>query len=368
MRRIIVILFLVSLNTVYAQIPMSPDSLLLDKFLLDFTVPDIPAFKALGTDPSTILRPSDAKKFAIMMAPFNSGRGITIPQSFALEAAPWKLSSKNVSLATYRKNSTYRLLYNTSLSLGTLRDSETSASRLAMGIRFKILGKNADFITQAKLLDTTYNTLAKVENIRAKMEDEWREKNNIKDDETYTKEKQEEFAKYFKSTLDPILQQSVSTSIEKFNKENWNAARMDVAISWLGASPDSLVKEMSFRSWQSWVTFATRPSPNNHHTQFLLGLTSSLNKKLTDTTRKFNLAANVRWYEGTKDFHGFMEFQVKTDSLMNKKANTLINLGAEIRVLQNFWIVFSGGVDNLISSEFKRRFISGLNLKYAFNK
>ena len=43
-------------------IAQAPDSTLTEKYLLDFVVPDIPAFKALGTDPINILRPADPKK------------------------------------------------------------------------------------------------------------------------------------------------------------------------------------------------------------------------------------------------------------------------------------------------------------------
>jgi hypothetical protein len=382
MKKSTILLFLAMVyHAAFSQVPTSPDSLRLNEFLLDFTVPDIPAFKALGTNPSDILRPSDLKKFAIMMDAFNSNNTVSIPKSFALEVAPWKLGSKNVPFYTYRTNAAYHFLYNTSFSLGTLRDSGNVASKLALGAKFKILGKNADFITDSKRIDSAYSILVKIEALRSQMEDDWKKKNNISASQ-FDSSKQKEFSQYFEDSLKKYkafgfdlstdknydLQQAISNQIKKFNQDNWNAGRMDAAVAWLGASSDSLVKNLHYKSWQGWVTFATRPSVNNHHTQFLFGLIGSLDKKINDSLRTANWALNFRWYEGTKDLHAYLEFQAKSDSINHNPTNTLINLGAEIRIVQNFWIVFSGGVDHVFNSDFEKRFISSLSLKYAFNK
>lgn len=40
------------------------------KFLLNFVVPDMPAYKGLGIEKSDLLRPADIKDFAIMLSPF----------------------------------------------------------------------------------------------------------------------------------------------------------------------------------------------------------------------------------------------------------------------------------------------------------
>src|SRR5687768_13560581 len=96
-RKFVVILLIVSfaLSTGVAQ---KPDSTFTERYLLDFVIPDMPAFKALGTDPSDILRPADAKKFAVAISPFYSnGKGV-IPKNFAVEFSPWKLASTKWTL------------------------------------------------------------------------------------------------------------------------------------------------------------------------------------------------------------------------------------------------------------------------------
>src|SRR5690242_9915003 len=85
-----------------------------DNFLLDFSVPDMPAFKALGTDPSNILRPTDVQKFAVMFNAFRSEGETIIPRSFSLEVAPWKLTKGSWTIGEYRKSSFKRILYNSS--------------------------------------------------------------------------------------------------------------------------------------------------------------------------------------------------------------------------------------------------------------
>jgi hypothetical protein len=122
----------------------SPDSTLIEKYLLDFAVPDMPAFKALGTDPSNILRPSDAKKFAGMISPFYSnGKGV-IPKNFALEFAPWKLASTRWTLNQFNTDFWKRFAYRSSFSIGTINDSSQFSSKLSIGYRVSFLSKEAD--------------------------------------------------------------------------------------------------------------------------------------------------------------------------------------------------------------------------------
>ena len=64
------------------------DSAVLEKVKLGFAVPDIPAFKALGLDPSNILRPSEAKELALTLGSFRSDGDFIIPKNMAVEIAP----------------------------------------------------------------------------------------------------------------------------------------------------------------------------------------------------------------------------------------------------------------------------------------
>ncbi len=99
---------------------------------LNFAIPDAPAFKALGADPSEILRPSDAKAFALMIPNFFTGTTLTIPTAFAAEISPGLLIS-NYTINDYYNNRFLRGLIKTRFSIGTSQDS--SSRKLAFGVR-----------------------------------------------------------------------------------------------------------------------------------------------------------------------------------------------------------------------------------------
>ena len=58
------------------------DSSVLEKVKLGFAIPDIPAFKALGLDPSNILRPSEAKQLALTVGSFRNEGNFIIPKNY----------------------------------------------------------------------------------------------------------------------------------------------------------------------------------------------------------------------------------------------------------------------------------------------
>ena len=45
----------------------------------------------------------------------------------------------------------------------------------------------------------------------------------------------------------------------------------------------------------------------------------------------------------------------------------LLNLGAELRVKQDFWLVFSAGVDDIFKKGSGSDFVSSIDLRYSFN-
>src|SRR5688572_21070857 len=141
-----------------------------NRFVLDFVIPDMPAFKSLGIENSDLLRPSDVRDFAVMLSPFfQDGKGV-IPKNFGLEFAPWKMASKKWTLSEYNNKPGKRFLYHSSFSIGAATDSSRFSSKLAVGYRFAILSdkadliriafdKNADFdqkATDARLLKTEF--------------------------------------------------------------------------------------------------------------------------------------------------------------------------------------------------------------------
>jgi hypothetical protein len=382
------------------------DDILSDKYKLDFFVPDIPAFKALNIDASDILRPSDVKKFAVMLSPFYNNGKPGIPKNFALEFAPWKIQSKNWLLSDYYKNGLKRLSYNSSFSIGAVSDSTDHPSKVALGYRFSILSKNADpirsdFITQqldANLpgrflrgdLVTFWLTkiVSQLPSYYLSHKDEFRTfltkieaevaKKGLENDPSWFALKenlQNVFGEKFKmkELSDSLVTKYLDNSVEKIMddyKENfWNATRFDGAISFVGESRDSAISSARFSSFNAWFTSSIRMKEKM---QLLLGASLIMpHSDLSEddkTPIDFNL--NARLFRGNSNFRFFAEAQLTNRNYGEIDKSFLLNIGAEIRINEKFWIFTNTGIDNLYEKSkdnWFNRFVANLDLRYGFN-
>lgn len=369
-----------------------PDSLT-ENYLLDFSVPDMPAFKALGTDPSDILRPSDIQKFAAMLSPFYSnGRG-TFPKNFALEVAPWKLASKDMTLSQYR--GVMRTLYNTGFSLGTIRDSSSNASKVALGMRISFVPKKADILIEGprKIKDRqlSYTGLRTVLDLAIRKEpggrasgaedriiarlnhndtaglgqetkDAWRAitdliGSNLPDSMANSAR----LPGIFYSRIAAVVLDSLVTA---WNQNLWNSNRYDLALAYVAESPDSLVSASRFSSLNLWGAAAWRAGK---YGQVLFGA----NIKIPRSENGFRLDAtiNLRGYLGTKDFRGFLETQYKRQNLEGFNQSLLLNLGGELRIGRNFWLTATAGISNYLDAPKPlNALVSSIDIRYAFNR
>lgn len=351
------------------------------KFTLDFSVPDMPAFKALGTDPSKLLRPTDIKDVAAMIEPFYSGGKAVIPKAFALEVAPWRIASKKWKLYDYQNKYYKRVLYNTSFSFGTNHaDDEGTASKLGLGLRTSFVSKKDDWITSEVLDDIVNKNFKSIDSsVNAKMEKWLIEKNIsrivIATDSTKRREYQAEKDRLLKEEFDNV-KLGIEKKYERFvkSRENsWVSQRFDFALSWVGQSPDSLIKNASFSSFHVWATYATKLEKldKSGKSQLLVGSSMRFNRtdNPTNDDKIINdnvFTGNVRFYRGTPSFRGFLEYQYKYEQ---KKANKigLINLGAELSIQKKFWVSLSGGIENLYGKDPFSQFVSSIDLRYGFS-
>lgn len=392
----------------------APDSNLIERYLLDFSVPDMPAFKALGTDPSEILRPSDVKKFSAMISPFYSGGKGVIPKNFALEFAPWKLASKGWTLSDFNGNFWKRFAYRSSFSLGTVNDSTEYSTKLGIGYRVSFLSKRADIYRAAEIRNEIFSDSfgqGAVQSSWQILTDYW--VNNIvtpapvtvEEKIHYYEKHKKEFKEFFLNIdqylkdhpnpalslnyknfiktyngtdpdhvftpdeLDDLVQtygKKIDDFIEKYKKDNWNASRLDIAMAWVGQSKDSLLSKAQFSSFSLWLTGALRVHKGG---QLLIGFKSSLPRSEKKDSTKFNFTFNLRYYLGTQDFRGFLEAQYQYKKFDVNEKVLLLNLGAEFRLNNNFWIVVSGGIDNYLKVDNPfNKFVTSLDLRYGFNK
>jgi hypothetical protein len=126
---------LCALPAARAQAPAVPRTIEID----NFRTPTSPAFTLLGVAPTAVARPTTPRAFATDLISATN-RGSVIPNSYALEVAPyWMKSHPALEYAAYTNPTTSQSMAQSfSISLATLRAdsaSDTSPSQIAVGFR-----------------------------------------------------------------------------------------------------------------------------------------------------------------------------------------------------------------------------------------
>ncbi|MFB3910484.1 MAG: hypothetical protein ACE15D_19000 [Candidatus Eisenbacteria bacterium] len=108
--------------------------------VVDYAVPDAPAFTFLGVSPTAASQPGSPRDMAVTLLNAVGEHG-EIQQGFALDVTPSTLlPALNVDLDRYQKSWSAYVLATTQLSVGTARASGDSASTdLAVGIRVNLV-------------------------------------------------------------------------------------------------------------------------------------------------------------------------------------------------------------------------------------
>ena len=335
------------------------------QFNLNFAVPDIPAFKALDIDPSDIVRPSDPKAISLMVSQFQNHGQFVIPQSFAAEIAPGMLVSPKMTLKEYQQSGINRFLYKARISIGTMRD-DNSISSMAGGVRFTLIDKGDFRNDTAFLRKNIYTPLDSLTEITTKAKRIYIKKYNTPGDPTvdFASPKfiviRDSLVKLFYKTNKNIIDSinsSIDQSIEKYKKENWNKARLEMAYALVGTSPDSLGKNLRSTKHSVWLIGAF---PVKAWGQFLIG--ANYQYTLNDSAYfNHNLNAATRFYAGGNRLKAFVEGEYKYNDFTQIN-NLLVCMGGEVNIRDGIWLHFSAGVENALSGDASSQFISSFNL------
>ncbi len=349
----------------------------LSRMKLNFVVPDMPAFKVLGSDPSNLLKPSTPKALALSMSSFTENGKLIIPKAFALEISPSLLLNSQkgpVQLKEYAKNA---VLNSFRISLGSSTDSSlsNSARSLAIGLRISIINEG-DFGTDPESLQLIATGLRKFRNasdssLKTFAISKGLLKEYEEDEDLFQEKYKKEFNKYI-SNEEEVSQKEFLTNLKKikedYKKKHWNDEKLDLAIAVLTSSPDSIVKNLRFNQAQLWLTWAHKIGKSNK-SQFIAGINAQIAKNLIDTTKiklsnsYFNLAIPVRFLYGTNRIKGFAEGQFKYDGQL-KESNLLLSLGTEINIIDGVWANLYGGY-NYSSRSSNTRPVVNFNLKFT---
>ncbi len=346
------------------------DSAVLEKVKLNFAVPDIPAFKALGVDPSFILRPSAVADFAFMVGSFAGNGFSTIPKDVAIEVAPGLLIKPWYTLQDYREKAGLRLLTKTRISLGTNENEETKVNDISVGMRTTIFDKGDFRLNEAFQKE---NIFAKMEFLQTDLSKRLRivqTKIGIGAFANLPPERQQEIRDSIFSAVQTdagyILDTVVKNSIAKYKKENWNASRMDFAYALLLRSPDSLIGKIKLNKHSFWTTIAIKPGAKNSWAQLLLGINDAVYKENDKWFNEFT--GNLRFYGGTNKFKGLFEVQYQNKNIAANltKSTLFTQLGVEVSFFNGMWIQFSTGIINTLEGDNKSALKSNLNLSFSF--
>ncbi|MFZ4635394.1 MAG: hypothetical protein ACOYNO_14405, partial [Saprospiraceae bacterium] len=227
---------------------------LIKNYKLNFALPDYPAFKSLGTEPSNILRPSNTTDFGFVSSEFFNGNNLTIPNAFAVEISPILLMNVNkMTLSKYQKNNAWKT---SRFSFGANRDS-LNTSKLSVGYRLSVINKG-DLRTDKESLKSLISLLTNRSELRGKLRTDYLKKYNlhpfnITDSiqiliDEYIEERIEKKKSEFNAEIMKYK--------EQYKEDNWNAEKLDFALAIVGKSPDNFLGNIGYNSFSFWTTYA----------------------------------------------------------------------------------------------------------------
>ena len=354
----------------------SIDSITLSKLRLNFTVPDMPAFKSLNTEPSNLLKPSTPMAFAVTISELYQDRKFLLPKAFALEISPSLLLNANKPPSQLKEYARRAVANSFRISIGTSADSilNSSARNLGVGFRISLINKG-DLATDTNAHKKISPLLARFrKNVRQisllKFADlkgidrrgiDWDtlifdHGKNEKEFEEYLANEEESSQKMFLEDFRKLK--------EEYKKDNWNATKLDIALSILGTSSDSLFGNLKFNRADLWITWAQKIG---NKSQLLLGLNARSVNNLTDTLDSTsnssfsNISIPARFLIGTNRVKGFAEAQYSYLGEL-KHHKFFFSLGAEVNIIDGVWVNLTGGFDDNTTLK-KSQFITNFNLK-----
>lgn len=339
----------------------------LEQVKLDFSVPDIPAFKVLGKDPSNILKPSSAKDLALMVGNFRSSGSFIIPKNFALEVSPGLIVKPWYSLEDYQKFGMIRFLTKLRFSAGADANEESHVNSFATGARMTIVDKG-DFRNDNDFLKKhIFDKQDRFTRAWKQYRDEMLLEKNLTP-AMYDALSQAEKDEILNSTKEKIgfaLDTVIANALKEYKKSNWNATRIDFAYSVLFQSPDSLFSNSKLQKHSFWLVLAIKPGEKNSWSQLLIGI----NNGIVRTNDKFynEFTGNLRFYLGANKLKGFLETQYQNLDNQTKRKQTLYSqIGLEVAIYKSIWIHFGTGVLNGLKGSAKSQLQSNLNLSFSF--
>lgn len=345
---IVILTLILSNSYLYSQ----DDTALVKRYNLNFTVPDYPAFKILGVEPSNLLKPSITDIISFLGSQNQNIGNLLLPVSFAAEISPMMLiNSNSITLQDFNKK---HILYSMRISVGTSKTGNDSATQLGVGFRLTLINKG-DLRSDKNYQNKIYNALGDREKLKRQFQEEY-----IISHPGFSigKEEDQQLLKnYVIQKTDEQFNFKFDSLKKVYEDINWNKEKLDLALALSGASPDSLSK-VTVRKYSGWITYGQHISSWG---QILIG--GSYDNNIAD--RSYDIFLNSRFYAGVNKAKGFLEIQYDYEKQDFPK-KLLFNLGTELSLFNGFWINYYAGLEyTYFNSATSNKFVSHFDMRYA---
>ncbi|HWB62167.1 MAG TPA: hypothetical protein VG603_01560 [Chitinophagales bacterium] len=322
-----------------------------DTMLLNFAIPDQPAFNALGTNPSNIIRPSNTRDLALAFSPFYTNGKVIIPPAFALDFSPGMMYLTKKPVNNYEK---LYALYNTSISVGTNIDSAKKLNSIAVGLNMNVYNegdqlKDKDYKNAVHAMLRERNDLRNtvMEQLLAQHAHDatpWADEDFEKGGKHYT-DLQNAFTSQL-ALVDAHMGDRLDSLNKDFKAKHWNSRRVDVALAFVAGNTDSVIdKKMFFSKEMFWVTYS---QPFTKYGQWLIGLNQQTARNYSNENFVINASLSSRVYVGNNRIKGFVELQgtYSNDSTLASHWSDLFNSGLEFTIKDFIWVSLDAGAKN----------------------
>jgi hypothetical protein len=327
---------------------------------LDYSVPESPASKILGSSPDNLLKPTSVRNIALNIGNYFLTTGSIIPKNLAVEISPLLLNGK-ASLNSYNKN---KFLYRLRLSLGT-NVLDNGGYSVAEGLRVTILDRTD--LRDAKSNPGFYNFLyasaidksvavnkAIVEYIQTHPAEHLLMPvalDKYSSDPAFTSLIDNLSKKYYDKLINI---DKVSAYRDSVRNLLWNAPIWELGIASLQSSGDSLIKNLKFSQIGFWSTSGV---PLGRKGQLLIGAKLSF---IDSVQWQTNISIGQRLFYGSNDIKGFLQAQY---DYKNKKNGFTASLGCQFNIANGLWGEFS--LNLVVDGNGKLSYQPGFNIGFG---
>lgn len=309
---------------------------------VDLTVPESPAFVAIGLSPDTIIRPVTPREFATSLLNGVDRNG-NLQTGMAIDSVPYlTYAGSRVSLQTYRTSRVTQILSRTQFSFATTKGAgENDPSvKLAVGVHSTLYDSEDPRLNNDALMQCyTEIPVFKTDQLGITEEQAGQQRRAIDQ---------------FERT---VLRPQAAACREQFRRAaRWNGTSWIVAAATASVSPTGLAGDLGGSSLAIWtsVSYGFDGVPGLHDTAQLIAHVRHLSNELvvdadlpSAQERRDTTFAGARFRAGTSSFGLSFEAAYVRVSALGRPQDTATRLAfaAERRLAENLWLNVSFGGD-----------------------